>query len=168
MAVTAPLGPPALPASGADRTVATVNPDTPPSIGWPQLVRTADAVWRSLPPSQHATAVLYADNYGEAGAINEPGQGTGLPTAVSRQNSEWSWGPGNPHATTIVAVANGPGGGGTGYGVFLGQFFTSVRAAATLSNPYGPHHQQRDGHVYICTGPRQPWGQMWPQMREYS
>jgi hypothetical protein len=78
MAVTAPLGPPVLPVSGADRTVATVNPDTPPSIGWPQLVRTVDAAWRSLPPSQRATVVLYADNYGEAGAINELGRGTGL------------------------------------------------------------------------------------------
>jgi len=52
---------------------------------------------------------------GEAGAINELGRGTWLPTAVSRQNSEWWWGPGNPHATTIVAVASAPDGGGTGY-----------------------------------------------------
>jgi len=112
--------------------------------------------------------VLYADNYGEAGAINELGRGTGLPAAVSRQNSEWWWGPGNPRATTIVAVANGPAGGGTGYGAYLGQFFTHVRVAATLSNPYGIRNQQWGGHVYICTGPRQPWGQIWPQLREYT
>jgi hypothetical protein len=92
----------------------------------------------------------------------------GLPTAVSRQNSEWWWGPGNPHATTIVAVAPGPVGGGTGYGAYLGQFFTSVRVAATLSNPCGIQNQQWGGHVYICTGPLQPWGQIWPQLREYT
>jgi hypothetical protein len=51
--------------------------------------------------------VLNAGNYGLAGAINELGRGTGLPTAVSDQNSEWWWGPGNPHATTIVAVVPG-------------------------------------------------------------
>jgi hypothetical protein len=125
-------------------------------------------VWTSLPPSQRASAVLFADNYGLAGAINELGRGMGLPTAVSRQNSEWWWGPGNPRATTIVAVAPGPGGGGTGYGAYLGQLFSSVRLAATLSNPYGLHNQQWGGHVYICTGPRRPWGQIWPQLREYS
>ncbi len=76
--------------------------------------------------------------------------------------------PGNPHATTIVAVAPGPAGGGTGYGAFLGHFFTSVRVAATLSNPYGIHNQQWGGHVYICTGPLQPWGQIWSQLREYT
>jgi hypothetical protein len=40
-------------------------------------------------------------------------------------------------ATTIVAVAPGPVDDGTGYSAYLRQFFTHVRVAATLSNPYG-------------------------------
>ncbi len=167
-AMTVPIALPVFPLAGFGRTVAQVNPNTPESIGWPQLVRTVDAVWTSLPPSQRASAVLYADSYGEAGAINELGRGTGLPTAVSSQNSEWWWGPGNPHATTIVAVGPGPGAGGTGFGATLDKFFTRARVAATLSNPYGIHNQQRGGHVYVCTGPRQRWGQIWRQLREYS
>jgi Dolichyl-phosphate-mannose-protein mannosyltransferase len=167
-AVTLPIALPVFPLAGLGRTVASANPNTGESIGWPQVVRGVDAVWTSLPPSQRASAVLYADNYGEAGAINELGRGTGLPTAVSRQNSEWWWGPGNPHTTTVVAVANGPDGGGTSYGAYLGQFFTYVRVAATLSNPYGLHNQLWGGHVYICTGPRQSWAQTWLQLREYS
>jgi len=167
-AATIPLALPVLPLSGLGRTLAKANPNALETIGWPQVDRSVDAVWTSLPPSQRASAVLFADNYGLAGAINELGRGMGLPTAVSRQNSEWWWGPGNPHATTFVAVAPGPFGGGTGYGSYLAQFFTSVRLAATLSNPYGLHNQQWDGHVYVCTGPRQPWAQMWPQLREYS
>ena len=167
-AVTLPIALPVFPLDGLGRTFAKANSNQLESIGWPQVVRTVDAVWTSLPQGQRAGAVLYADNYGLAGAINELGRGTGLPTAVSRQNSEWWWGPGNPHATTIVAVAPGPYGGGTGYGAYLGQFFTSVRLAATLSNPYGLHNQQWGGHVYVCTGPRESWGQIWLQLREYS
>jgi len=56
------------------------------TIGWPQLVRTADAVWQGLPARQRATAVVFTADYGEAGAINELGRGTGLPAAVSGQN----------------------------------------------------------------------------------
>jgi hypothetical protein len=167
-AVTVPLGLPVLPPAVLARTIYTSNTTPLETIGWPQLVRTVDAVWTSLPPSQRASAVLYADSYGLAGAINELGRGTGLPTAVSSQNSEWWWGDGNPHATTIVAVAPGPFGGGIGYGAYLGQFFTSVRVAATLSNPYGIHNQQWGGHVYICTGPRRPWAQIWPLLRHYD
>jgi hypothetical protein len=47
------------------------------------------AVWTSLPPGQRASAGIFTANYGEAGAINELGRGTGLPAAVSDQNSEW-------------------------------------------------------------------------------
>ena len=58
----------------------------------------------------------------------------------------------------------------TGFGayLYLMQFFTSVRVAATLSNPYGLHNQEWGGHVYICTGPHQPWAQIWPQLRHYG
>jgi len=167
-AVALPAALPVLPAADFARTFYKSNAGPLETIGWPELVRTVDAVWTSLPPRQRASTVIFADNYGLAGAINELGRGVGLPAAVSRQNSEWWWGPGNPRATTIVAVAPGPAGGGTGYGPYLLQFFTSVRLAATLSNPYGLHNQQWDGHVYICTGPRQPWGQIWPQLREYT
>ncbi len=167
-ALTLPLALPVLPLAGLGQTIANVNPDTGDSVGWPQLVHTVDGVWTSLPPSQRASAVLFTDTYGEAGAINELGRGTGLPTAVSSQNSEWWWGPGNPHATTIVAVTPGPAAGGTGYVYTLLKFFTHVRLAAILSNPYGLHNKQWGGHVYICTGPRQPWAQIWPQLRHYD
>jgi hypothetical protein len=167
-AVTLPLALPVLPLAGLGRTYAKANPDSLESIGWPQLVGTVDAVWTSLPPRQRASAVIFAETYGLAGAINELGRGTGLPTAVSSQNSEWWWGPGNPHATTVVAVGPGPAGGGTGYGAYLRLYFASVRVAATLSNPYGLHNQQWGGHVYICTGLLQPWARTWPLLRHYD
>jgi hypothetical protein len=167
-ALSLPIALPVFPLAGLGRTLARANTDSLESIGWPQLVRTVDAVWTSLPPSQRTSAVLYADSYGLAGAINELGRGMGLPAAVSSQNSEWWWGPGNPHATTIVVVTPGPGGGGTGYGAKLARFFTSVRVAATVSNPYGLHNQQWGGHVFICTGLRKPWAQIWPQLRHYD
>jgi hypothetical protein len=111
--------------------------------------------------------VIFTSNYGEASAINELGRGTGLPQAASGHNTYWWWGPGNPHSTTVVAVMPGPV-DGTGDAAYLRQFFTSVRAVATLSNPYGMHNQEWDGHVYLCTGSRRPWGQMWPRLRHYD
>ena len=162
-AVLAPLVLPVLPPADTGW-----NPDLRETVGWPQLVRTVDAVWTSLPPGQRDRAVIFTDDYGEAGAISELGRGMGLPAAVSSQNSEWWWGPGNPHATTVVAVAPGPVDNGTGYGAYLGRFFSRVRVAATLRNPYGVRNQEWGGHVYICTGPRQPWARIWPRLRHYD
>ena len=138
-------------------------------VGWPQLVHTVDRVWTRLPAKERANGVIFASNYGEAGAINELGRGMGLPTAVSGHNSEWFWGPGNPRASTVVAVMPGPVDwskkGEYGY---LKQFFRDVRMAATIRNPYGVHNQEWGGHVFVCTKPKQPWGTMWPRLRQYS
>jgi len=160
-ALAVPLVLPVLPAGDIGWTQ-KVNPVLAESVGWPQLVSTVRTVWFSMPASQRANAVIFTSNYGEASAINVLGQGTGLPQAVSGHNTYWWWGPGNPDATTVVAVTEGS------RAAYLGQFFTSVRTVATLSNPYGLHNQEWHGHVYLCTGPRLPWGQMWPQLRQYS
>jgi hypothetical protein len=165
-AAALPIMLPVLPAADIGWTY-TVNQAPAESIGWPQLVGSVRTVWTALPPRQRTSAVIFASNYGEAGAINELGRGTGLPAAVSGDNSYWWWGPGNPQASTVVAVTPGPV-DGTGYAAYLRQFFTSVRLAATLSNPYGIHNQEWGGHVYVCTGPRQPWAQMWPRLRNYG
>jgi 4-amino-4-deoxy-L-arabinose transferase-like glycosyltransferase len=165
-AVALPLVLPVLPAADVGWT-ATVNPVPAESAGWPQLVGTVRDVWTSLPARQRAGAVIFAADYGEAGAIDELGRGTGLPAVVSGHNSYWWWGPGNSRASTVVAVAPGPE-DVTGYGAYLSRFFTSVKVAATLSNPYGLHNEEWGGHVYICTGPRHPWGQIWPQLRHYD
>jgi 4-amino-4-deoxy-L-arabinose transferase-like glycosyltransferase len=159
-----PIVLPVLPVANIGWTYA-VNQTQAESVGWPQLIGTVRKVWTSLPPGQRANAVIFTAEYGEAGAIND--LGTGLPTAVSGHNTYWWWGPGNPHATTVVAVAPGPV-DVTGYGAYLRQFFASVRVAATLSNHYGLHNQEWDGHVYVCTGPRQPWATLWPRLRHYD
>ena len=163
-AVAVPLVLPVLPPGDVGWTQA-VNPVLAESVGWPQLVSTVRTVWSSLPPGRRASAVIFASNYGEASAINV--LGSGLPQAVSGHNTYWWWGPGNPRATTVVAVMPGPKDGG-GDAAYLGQFFSSVRAVATLSNPYGLHNQEWGGHVYLCTGPRTAWSQIWPQLRQYG
>lgn len=137
------------------------------SIGWPQLVGTVQGVWLSLPPSQRANAVVFTASYAEAAAINELGRGTGLPEAVSGHNTDWWWGPGNPDARTVVVVTTG-GKAPASYAASFGRFCTSVRDVATLSNPYGVPNQAWGGHVYLCTGLRQPLGRIWPQLRHYD
>lgn len=158
---------PVLPPSDVGWTYG-ISSNSGESLGWPQLVGTVRQVWTGLPSEQRANAVIVAADYGEAGAINELGRGTGLlPTAVSVHNTDWWWGPGNPHASTVVAVAPGPD-HAPEYAAHLGRYFRHVRVAATLSNPQGVHNIEWGGHVYVCTGPRRPWGEIWPELRTYA
>jgi 4-amino-4-deoxy-L-arabinose transferase-like glycosyltransferase len=134
------------------------------TIGWPSLVSQVRTVWNTVPPADQPHTVIFTDDYSEAGAINELGRGTGLPTAVSSQNNEWWWGPGNPDATTVLAVA--PGGDDLTPG--LSKYCTSFRTVATITNPVGVHNIEWGGHIYLCTGLREQWSQLWPQLRHYD
>jgi len=157
---------PVLPPSSV-RATYNLNQTSGESIGWHELVADVRKVWTSLPAATRARAEIFTSNYGEAGAIDELGRGRGLPIAVSGHNNEWWWGPGDPTATTIVAVAPGPL-DTTGYAGYLHTFCRHVRTVATLRNPYRIHNQEWDGHIFICTGLSEPWGKLWPTLRSYS
>jgi len=162
--IALPIVLPVLPASSV-RATYNLNQTAGESIGWSQLVASVHKVWSSLPLATRYHAEFFTANYGEAGAINELGRG--LPIAVSGHNNEWWWGPGNPNATTIVAVAPGPL-DTTGYAGYLHTFCRHVRTVATLRNPYRIHNQEWHGHIYLCTGLSKSWSKLWPSLRNYS
>jgi hypothetical protein len=62
-------------------------------FGWPEMVREVAAIYNSLPPEERTETGIWAGNYGEAGAINLFGPPYGLPTAYSRHQNHWYWGP---------------------------------------------------------------------------
>lgn len=62
-------------------------------FGWRGLVRQVADIYNSLPPDERAQTGIWAGNYGEAGAINLFGPQYGLPTAYSRHQNLWYWGP---------------------------------------------------------------------------
>ena len=161
-----PIVLPTLPAGDIGWTYGA-NQDLGETIGWPELVQTVSTVWHSLPADQRSHAVIFTTDYGEAGAIDELGRSAGLPTAVSGQNNEWYWGPGNPHATTVVAVAPGPV-DVTGYAESLRKYFKNVDVVAIIKNKAGIRNQEWNGHVYVCTGLKHPWGRTWASLRQFN
>jgi len=168
LAVTVCLTLPVLPARWIGWT-ASLDPVPTETVGWPELVHTVADVWHRLPAPQRDHAVIFTGNYGEAGAINELGRKDGLPEAVSGQNNVWYWGPGNPRATTVVAVVQGnPASGTSQFVTQLRSDFSDVVAVATLENRPGITNQEEGGHIYICTRLRHSWGSLWPSFKFYS
>jgi 4-amino-4-deoxy-L-arabinose transferase-like glycosyltransferase len=137
------------------------------SVGWPELVHKVDVAWRHLPRSLRKRAVIVTQDYGEAGAINELGRGTGLPVAFGDQNTDWWWGPRKANIKVVVSVAPGPR-DVTSYRAYLLRFFRSVTVIATLRNTAGLHNQEWGGHVYLCRHLRRPWPVTWRLLRHYD
>ena len=135
--------------------VAALPQDYADMLGWEEQVAAVARVYHALPPEQRARAVLVAENYGEAGALDFFGPRHGLPPAVSAAGSYWFFGPGDKPGEVVVAV-----------GVqreTLQRFFRSVTLAARVTHPWAVA-EERDVPVFVCTSPEQSLQTVWPSL----
>jgi hypothetical protein len=139
-----------------------VNPELREEIGWPELVETVAQIYAALPADEKPLTTIFADNYGEAGAINLYGPAHGLPQAISGMNSFWLRGYGNPAATTVIIL-----GGNQAEAEAL---FDTCRIAGWVSNPYGVLNEEARQHsaVLLCQRPNQTWPDIWKNLQRFG
>jgi hypothetical protein len=71
--------------------------------GWEGLARDVSNVYLSLPADEQTKAIVFARNYGEAGALEYYAGAYPLPRVISTHNSYWVWGyPKGPPGTVII------------------------------------------------------------------
>ncbi len=75
-------------------------------FGWEEQVALVDSVYRSLSLEERENCVIWAENYGEAGAVKILGKKYGLPNPISRHGSFWTWGYGNDEAVVWISLGN--------------------------------------------------------------
>ena len=61
-------------------------------FGWEDLARTVSAAYQTVPENERSKTIVYAHNYGEAGAIDYYRGKYDLPPVVCPHNSYWFWG----------------------------------------------------------------------------
>jgi 4-amino-4-deoxy-L-arabinose transferase-like glycosyltransferase len=144
---------PVLPRNAADPVIA-VNEDVGETIGWPEFARTVADVHREL-PGRHV--VILTGNYGEAGAIDRYGPALGLPRAYSGHNAYGDWGPPPGGSGPVIAV-------GLPYRE-LAAHLRDCTTAARIDNGADVDNEEQGRPVVLCRGPRRPWSQEWPALR---
>lgn len=78
-------------------------------FGWPEMVAKVAHAYHALPDSDQRRVVIYAHNYGEAGALDWYGPHLGLPHVFSGHNSYWWWGPPPPdRGAVVITVGEDP------------------------------------------------------------
>jgi hypothetical protein len=127
-------------------------------FGWEDMVRKTAAVYRGLTPAERAHAAIFANNWGEAAAVDYFGPKYGLPRAISDHNSYWLWGPGNGDGRVVIVL----GSDGTGDR----EHFRSVEAAGQVDNPWS----REDEHftIWLCRGLTFNMQEMWPRMKKWG
>jgi hypothetical protein len=127
--------------------------------GWPEMAETVSRVYRSLPEADRRRAVIAAQNYGEAAAIDFLGRQYGLPRAISGHNQYYLWGARGYSGDVAICV-----GGDCGASV---QLFERCEQAATFTAPW-VQPEENNLPITVCRGLRRPLDEIWPLMKFYQ
>ena len=122
------------------------------------MAREVGRIYNELPPEQRAVTAIFANSYGQAGAIDFFGKKYGLPKAISNHQSYWFWGPRDYTGESVIVL----GSDGTGDR----EYFRSVEAAGRAEHRYS----RRDEHfdIFLCRGFTGDLRQAWPKLKKYD
>jgi hypothetical protein len=124
--------------------------------GWPQLAQAVADVYASLPAPERTRAVVVAQNYGEAAAI-QFFTAPELPV-ISGHNQYFLWGTRGYSGNVLIDV-NGDCGRDR-------HLFRSAQKAATFTAPYVMPYED-DMPIMLCRGIKQPLAAIWPSIKNY-
>ena len=127
-------------------------------FGWEEMTREVARVYDALPPEQRAATAIFANSYGQAGAIDFFGAKYGLPKAISSHQNYWLWGP-RDYTGQCVIVLGSDGSGDR-------EHFASVEAAGRTDHPYS----RRDEHfeIFVCRDLNTTLQAAWPSMKKWN
>lgn len=127
-------------------------------FGWPELVAEVARIYHALPAEDRVRASIFANNYGEAGAVNLFGPKYGLPPAISGHQTHFFWGPrGNTGEVLIVLQDDRES---------LERICTSVEDAGVHFHPWGM--AEENSPIFICRGLTPPLPEMWPRLKKWN
>lgn len=130
--------------------------------GWVELAAAAAEVARRLSPEERARAAVFAQNYGEAAALEVHGDALGLSLPViSGHNQYFLWGPPARGADPLLVVSDEREDCGGGL------YRERTLAARLPSSPWVmPYEDAR--RIWICRGATRPLHEVWPSVRRYE
>jgi hypothetical protein len=75
-------------------------------FGWEEVAQTVGAYYRTLPPDEQRKTAIFANNYGDAGAIDFFGPRYGLPKSIGNHQNYWIWGPRQYTGESIIVLGD--------------------------------------------------------------
>lgn len=121
--------------------------------GWREKAEAVAAVYRSLPAVEQAEAVLYGNNYGQAGALEFYGRELGLPRVISLAGSFYLFGPGERPGRVVIFL-------GVRRSDLKDLGCASLDEVARVRNRWGVTEEQ-DVNILLCRRPRLTIQEVW-------
>ena len=127
-------------------------------FGWDEMAAAVADVYNGLPPEVRARTAIFAQSYGQAGAVDLFGPKYGLPPAISGHQSYFFWGPHGYTGESMIVLDDKQ--------EDLEKLFASVRVAGRVYHPYSMPYQHFD--IFYCQGMHPPLEELWPQVKKWN
>jgi len=127
-------------------------------FGWDEIVQGTLAAWNKIPLEERKDCSIFAQDYGQAGAIDFLGPKYGLPPALSGHQTWWLWGPRGYSGNCVIVLDDTE--------EVLKTHFERVEfMGRTPENPYALEQQLT---VFLCHGFKHgTWADVWPHMKKW-
>jgi hypothetical protein len=127
-------------------------------FGWEEMAREVGRVYNALPPDERARTAIFANGYGQGGAIDFFGPKYGLPKAIGNHQNYWLWGPREYTGERVIVL----GSDGTGDR----EHFASVEAVGRTNHPCA----RRDEHfqIFLCRDLNTTLQKLWPKAKKWN
>jgi hypothetical protein len=127
-------------------------------FGWEEIVDETVKAYNQLSPAERPGCGIFAQDYGQAGAIDFLGRRYGLPPALSGHQTYFLWGPRGYSGNCLVVLDESR--------ERLEELFEHVEYVGTSAD--NPYALERQIAVYVCRGAR--FGtleKVWPQLKKW-
>jgi hypothetical protein len=127
-------------------------------FGWNEIVAETAQAWNQLAPQERPDCAIFAQDYGQAGAIDFLGRRYGLPSALSGHQTYFLWGPREYSGNCMIVLDDRPN--------RLKQLFEYVQYVGTSAD--NPYALEKRIDVFICRGSKfGALAQVWPQLKKW-
>jgi len=127
-------------------------------FGWKEIADEAEVAWNRIPVDQRGDCAIFAQDYGQAGAVDFFGRARGLPPALSGDRTYFLWGPRGYSGNCMIVLGDRKD--------RLEQLFNQVDfVGLSADNPWA---LETGISVNICKGAKfGTLSQLWPQLKRW-
>jgi Dolichyl-phosphate-mannose-protein mannosyltransferase len=126
-------------------------------FGWEEMVATVAQAYSRLSPEERPGCGIFAQDYGQAGAIDFLGRRYGLPPALSGHQTYYLWGPRGYSGNCMIVLDDRR--------EVLESEFEHVEYVGMSDNPYA---LERNIPVFICRGAKfGTLADIWPRLKKW-
>jgi len=127
-------------------------------FGWEEIVAETATAWNSIPVEDREDCGIFAQDYGQAGAIDFLGRRYGLHPALSGHQTWFLWGPRGYSGNCMIVLDDSR--------ERLEQLWQHVQYVGTSAD--NPYALEKQIDVFICRGAKfGTLAQLWPQLKRW-